>query len=129
MILHSALPLPKAQPLGRADSAGFTARLMARDDADRDGRLSRPEAGAIPMAERLLQDFAATDADGDGHLTVAEFRSFADSLPPGTLEEPDASRRRAEAFAAALDAARRAGAGAGLTAPEAKTQEGATPPA
>ena len=41
-------------------------------DANKDGRISLPEASADPA---LVEVFSAADKDGDGYLTDAEFQN------------------------------------------------------
>lgn len=47
-------------------------------DANRDGRISMPEASADPQ---LVENFAALDKNGDGYLDAVEFANIA-RLPP-----------------------------------------------
>ena len=47
----------------------INARHMARNDTDRDGRISRAEAAAHP---RLAENFDRIDTNGDGFLTKEE---------------------------------------------------------
>ena len=47
----------------------INARHMARNDTDRDGRISRAEAAAHP---RLAENFDRIDSNGDGFVTKEE---------------------------------------------------------
>ena len=44
-------------------------------DANRDGRISMPEASADP---KLVENFSTTDKNGDGYLDNAEFDNRAE---------------------------------------------------
>ena len=48
-------------------------------DANKDGRISMPEASADP---RLVETFSAADKNGDGYLDSAEYQSAAKSQKP-----------------------------------------------
>ncbi len=59
-----------------ATPAGQTATFDALD-ANKDGRISMPEASADP---KLVEIFSTVDKDGDGYLDSAEFAN-SDSPP------------------------------------------------
>ena len=48
-------------------------------DANKDGRISMPEASADP---KLVETFSAADKNGDGYLDSAEYQSAAKSQKP-----------------------------------------------
>ena len=56
------------------------ARIVARLDTDRDGKISRAEWTSAGRNER---GFSRGDADADGFLTVAEFRALMERVAEG----------------------------------------------
>lgn len=56
----------KAQPATPAGQSGSFDAL----DANKDGRISMPEAAADP---KLVENFSSADKNGDGYLDNAEF--------------------------------------------------------
>ena len=63
----------KAQPVTPAGQSGSFEAF----DANKDGRISMPEASADP---KLVENFSAADKNGDGYLDNAEFDERAE--PP-----------------------------------------------
>jgi len=57
---------PKTQPATPAGQSGSFATL----DANKDGRISMPEASVDP---KLVENFSVADKNGDGYLDNAEF--------------------------------------------------------
>ena len=47
-------------------------------DANKDGRISMPEASADP---KLVESFSTADKNGDGYLDSTEFQSGASTTP------------------------------------------------
>ena len=62
----------KAKPTSKAE----TTPTVSFDslDANKDGRISMPEASADP---RLVEAFSSADKNGDGYLDNAEYQSIA----------------------------------------------------
>jgi Ca2+-binding EF-hand superfamily protein len=61
-------PAPKAEA-GQTASASFDTL-----DANKDGRISMPEASADP---KLVESFSTADKNGDGYLDSSEYESAA----------------------------------------------------
>lgn len=60
------------QPATRADQSGSFDTL----DANKDGRISMPEASADP---KLVESFSSADKNGDGYLDNAEYDNRTES--------------------------------------------------
>jgi len=67
-------PNPSPEPATPAGQSGTFDTL----DANKDGRISMPEAAADP---KLVESFSTADKDGDGYLDHSEYDSNA-SAPP-----------------------------------------------
>jgi Ca2+-binding EF-hand superfamily protein len=56
---------------------------VAKLDTDNDGRISRAEAAASPRGKgKLLEHFAAIDANNDGYLVRTELRAWYERMRP-----------------------------------------------
>ncbi|MGI8560341.1 MAG: EF-hand domain-containing protein [Luteimonas sp.] len=56
---------------------------IAKLDTDKDGRISRTEAAASPRGKgKLVEQFAAIDANNDGYLVRAELRAHHERMRP-----------------------------------------------
>ena len=73
----AALANPGDQVPDPATSAGRAASFDTLD-ANKDGRISMPEASADP---KLVESFSTADKNGDGYLDSAEYASVADGPP------------------------------------------------
>jgi len=73
LIPLAAIAAEKTQPVTPAGQSG----TFEAFDANKDGRISMPEASADP---KLVENFSAADKNGDGYLDNAEFDERAE--PP-----------------------------------------------
>jgi Ca2+-binding EF-hand superfamily protein len=72
LIPLAAVAADKTQPAAKAEtSQGVSFDSL---DANKDGRISMPEASADP---KLVEAFSAADKNGDGYLDNAEYASVA----------------------------------------------------
>jgi hypothetical protein len=68
----AALAADKTKPTPTTTEAG--AGSFDALDANKDGRISMPEASADP---KLVESFSTADKNGDGYLDSAEYQSAA----------------------------------------------------
>jgi hypothetical protein len=66
----AAEPTMPADPATTAGQSGSFATL----DANKDGRISMPEASADP---KLVESFSSADKNGDGYLDASEYANSA----------------------------------------------------
>jgi EF hand domain-containing protein len=69
-----------AEPQKTPDPATPAGQSASFDtlDANKDGRISMPEASADP---RLVESFSTADKDGDGYLDAAEYDNSTENPP------------------------------------------------
>lgn len=70
-------PQAQAQPQGQAQVDKAAQAAFMKADVDKDGKLSRAEAGGLSIAAR----FDELDADKDGSLSMAEYAAGAGRAP------------------------------------------------
>jgi hypothetical protein len=68
----------KTKPAPKPQAAESNAPSFDTLDANKDGRISMPEASADP---RLVESFSTADKNGDGYLDSSEYESAA-QMPP-----------------------------------------------
>ena len=75
LTLLAADPQPTTQTQEPATPAGQSASFDTLD-ANKDGRISMPEASADP---KLVESFSTADKNGDGYLDSSEYDSSVDN--------------------------------------------------
>ena len=68
----------KAKPAPAPKTESVQAVPVDTLDANKDGRISMPEASADP---KLVENFSTADKNGDGYLDKSEYET-AERLPP-----------------------------------------------
>lgn len=64
----------KTKPTPKADAGQTASASFDTLDANKDGRISMPEASADP---KLVESFSSADKNGDGYLDSSEYESAA----------------------------------------------------
>ena len=98
-LIAACAPYPPAEPAyGSVPAVDTHAAAFDRLDANRDGFLSRAEAGPLGVrshavsAESITSAFHRLDANGDGFLSRAEADGTLAGIPGASFEASDADR-------------------------------------
>jgi len=78
--LAAAQPAPGAAAQGPSKWSAKKAAMLAKYDTNKDGKLDEAER-KVMIDDRATEQFQKMDSNGDGQISLAEFKAFKEAHP------------------------------------------------